>query len=398
VQVNPKAGLDFARTLRSILRQDPDIVLVGEIRDLETAQIAIRAALTGHFLLSTMHTNNTAASITRLEDMGVPRYLIASSLTGILAQRLLKKICPECKQELSLETLTAEKRDTLLCNGVEKLYYGTGCSHCRNTGYKGRIGIYEYMPVDQDVSDLIGRNVTELELMRFCRDKKNLVTLFTNAMNLLSSGITTLEQVEEVTGLIDPVSGDAGFVCPASGYVRTVKEEKKLSRFVSAPNLKVQPAENLDEAILNTPVPEEYIVESALPKASFAQSKNNTVLIVDDDRLIRQMVSAVLSGQGFSVLEAENGELGLDMISKMGQPGLVILDVRMPVMNGYQFLRVLRENDKTKQIPVIMLTGELEEARELYALEVGADDYLRKPFNPTILLARVNAVIRRVNR
>jgi type IV pilus assembly protein PilB len=153
VQVNNGAGLNFAKALRSFLRQDPDIIMVGEIRDNETAEIAIRAAITGHLVLSTLHTNDAASSITRLSDMGIESFLLASSLEGIMAQRLVRRLCPLCKEEKELtdtEILITE-------NSIQgkKSYNPKGCPYCNNTGYKGRIAVYEIMTIDNDLRELI---------------------------------------------------------------------------------------------------------------------------------------------------------------------------------------------------------------------------------------------------
>ena len=152
VNVNNKVGLTFATGLRSILRQDPDIIMIGEIRDSETAQIAIRSAITGHLVLSTLHTNNAPSSILRLEDMGVQRYLIANAIKGVIAQRLVRKICPKCKLQYDAtpyekEILNIDKNEELI------LHKGKGCAYCNNTGYVGRMGIYEIMEEGTDDED-----------------------------------------------------------------------------------------------------------------------------------------------------------------------------------------------------------------------------------------------------
>ena len=158
IHVNPQIGLTFASGLRHIVRQDPDVIMVGEIRDLETAEIAIRAALTGHLVFSTLHTNDAPSAITRLIDMGVEDYLIASSLLGVLAQRLLRVICPYCKAEVHpvpemLDEIGFRRGDPR--NGPDRFYEGRGCEYCSNTGFTGRVGIYELMPINDDIRKLI---------------------------------------------------------------------------------------------------------------------------------------------------------------------------------------------------------------------------------------------------
>ncbi len=192
VNVNEAVGLDFAAALRAFLRQDPDIILVGEIRDKETVEIAIRAALTGHLVFSTVHTNNAPATVTRLVDMGVEPFLVASSLILVVAQRLVRKICPLCKEEY------VPSEEVLRVLGLEDekgpFYRGKGCSNCRQTGYKGRIAVYELMEVTQDIKKAIVSGATEDEI----RD-----LAVTNGMKLLKDvgvekarrGVTTLEEV-----------------------------------------------------------------------------------------------------------------------------------------------------------------------------------------------------------
>lgn len=189
VLVNEKVGLTFSNALRSILRQDPDIILVGEIRDLETADTAIKAALTGHFVLSTLHTNNTVSTITRLIDIGVPSYLIGSALSGILAQRLVRKICNKCK----IET----KPPVSLMNTLpplERCYYGVGCPQCFYTGYYGQIGVFEFLKIDIKLKRLIARNATEEDIWHVATES-GIVTLFDDAWNKINDGVTTIAEV-----------------------------------------------------------------------------------------------------------------------------------------------------------------------------------------------------------
>src|SRR5690606_2740375 len=154
IQVKEEIGLTFATGLRSILRQDPDIIMVGEIRDTETAQIAIRASLTGHLVLSTLHTNNAVESVSRLQDMGIEPFLISSSLVGIMAQRLVRQICRDCSTEIEPSN---REREIFQSNGfmVNKLRKGRGCAACGNTGYRGRLAIHEFLPVDRELKELI---------------------------------------------------------------------------------------------------------------------------------------------------------------------------------------------------------------------------------------------------
>lgn len=197
VNVNTKSGVTFASGLRSILRQDPDIVMIGEIRDEETAQIATRAAITGHLVLSTLHTNDAPATITRLIDMGVEPYLVASSITGVIAQRLVKKICPHCK--MPYEASELEKH--FLCVDINQpltLYKGVGCGHCQQTGYIGRTGIYEVMEITKEHREAISKN-EGLSTIRQLSEKQGMTLLADECRDLVLNGITTIEELAHVS-------------------------------------------------------------------------------------------------------------------------------------------------------------------------------------------------------
>ncbi len=191
-QINPKAGFTFASGMRSILRQDPDIIMVGEMRDTETCQMAVQAALTGHLVLSTLHTNDSASAFTRLFDMGVEPYLIASTIKGILAQRLVRKICERCKEEYDPESALLQR--TGLKPGV-KMFRGNGCSFCESTGYKGRIGIFELLVPDQQVERMVIGRTSSDEIKKYCLKRGGFDTLRRDGLRKVLSGLTTLEMV-----------------------------------------------------------------------------------------------------------------------------------------------------------------------------------------------------------
>ena len=203
VQINERIGMTFASGLRAILRQDPDIIAVGEIRDGETAEIAMRAAITGHIVLSTVHTNDAIGTIERLTDIGVEPYLIASALKGVVSQRLVRRICPSCREEY---TPSAEELDSL---GLKyspdiKFFRGRGCPDCFGTGYRGRIGVFEILNIDRNVRRLIaaraGRDALEAEL---ARQGESFVPLYKNALRLVAAGVTTGEEVLRVINADD---------------------------------------------------------------------------------------------------------------------------------------------------------------------------------------------------
>jgi len=199
LQVNDEIGRTFAAALRSFLRQDPDVILVGETRDLETAQIAIRAALTGHLVLSTLHTNDCPSTVARLVDMGVPPFLVASSLLLLLAQRLARKVCPECREPYEAEEETLMPYGHVPRGmGRVTLYRGKGCHACSFTGLKGRIAIYETMPVSQEIRDLILRNA-DVNQIRAAAQSQGMRTLRQNGLGKVIEGITTVDEVLRVT-------------------------------------------------------------------------------------------------------------------------------------------------------------------------------------------------------
>ncbi|PIE20540.1 MAG: MSHA biogenesis protein MshE [Neptuniibacter caesariensis] len=205
VQVQPNIGLDFSTVLRATLRQDPDILLVGEIRDIETAEIALRAALTGHFVLSTLHTNDAVSSAMRLTDIGIEGYLAASALNGILAQRLVRKICDNCKQHYKptgQERLWLDARQEELNIDAIELMQGGGCTYCNNTGYKGRTGIFELLEINDAMADALRRNDAAAFTIAAKTDP-HYKPLVYSALELAMQGVTSLEEVFRVTEQLD---------------------------------------------------------------------------------------------------------------------------------------------------------------------------------------------------
>ena len=201
--ISPKIGLTFAQGLRSFLRQDPDVIMVGEIRDKETAEIAIQASLTGHLVFSTVHTNDAASAITRLVDMGVEPFLVASSLTGVLAQRLVRRVCPDCRvqytptdeelREIGLNRATLKER-----HGVEKIYKASGCTSCSQNGYRGRTGIYELLFVDDTVRQLALKNVDSSTIKKAAMNQ-GMLTLLDDGARKIALGETTIAEVLSIT-------------------------------------------------------------------------------------------------------------------------------------------------------------------------------------------------------
>ncbi len=199
-QVNEKSGFTFASALRALLRQDPDIIMLGEVRDQETARIATQAALTGHMVLSTLHTNDAPSAVTRLFNIGVEPYLVAAAIRGVLAQRLLRKVCTHCKEPVEVTTTVRRTLDQLSENStpVDTLYRGVGCAKCRNTGYAGRIGVFETLVPDDECLDAISRGAGLQEIRRIAK-ANGYVTLRQDGIEKVKAGITTLEELFNAT-------------------------------------------------------------------------------------------------------------------------------------------------------------------------------------------------------
>jgi type IV pilus assembly protein PilB len=215
VGINEKAGCTFPVVLTSLLRQDPDVIMIGEMRDLETATIAMQASLTGHLVLSTIHTNNTVATITRLRNLGIPSYLIASTINGIIAQRLVRKLCQDCKEP------TQVSPDTLRTIGITgkqageiTFYRGKGCEKCQDTGFSGRTGIYEVLMMSQRLREQISKDASETTIRQFAT-AEGMKTLMHAGIDKVIAGETSVNELIRVTQM----AGDSGSLCPDCGYV-----------------------------------------------------------------------------------------------------------------------------------------------------------------------------------
>lgn len=199
MQVNNVAGLTFERGLRALLRQDPDIIMVGETRDAETAEISVRAAITGHLVVSTLHTNDAVSAIVRLQDMGIESYMVANSLVGVVAQRLVRKICPHCKEKYK----TTDLEKLQLGEDVEYVYRGKGCHLCNNTGYKGREAVHEIIQIDKEVRRMIASQEDIDVIYEYMKKEQNVSTLKDSAVALVKEGTTTVEELYKITCYLD---------------------------------------------------------------------------------------------------------------------------------------------------------------------------------------------------
>jgi type IV pilus assembly protein PilB len=375
MQINAKAGVTFASGLRSILRQDPNVILVGEIRDQETADIALGAAQTGHLLLSTLHTNDATATITRLYDLGIQPFLIASSLLGIIAQRLVRRPCPACAMPQQPSADTIEK-----LGGASRLppdgqwVAGRGCDSCDQTGLKGRIAIHEVLAVTDDVRDLISSRGAE-HLMRKVARRGGMRTLLEDGIDKAARGLTTLDEVlrvvsRDATDTVGDQPADAAAEAPIVPVA------------VAAPD---RTAVTAPPAAAPTAAP---AGDAAAPDAAAVRGK---VLVVEDSPTIMSVIKYFLELEGFDVFVAENGLLGLEMALRE-RPDVIVSDVNMPGMGGVEMVKALRGDPRTAQVRIMMLTSESSVEAETEGLAAGADDYILKPVEPRRLAARVKAL------
>lgn len=332
IQAEPKRGVTFASVLRSILRQDPDIIFVGEIRDFETAEMAVQASMTGHLVLSTLHTNDAVGAVARLIDLGLDRTAIADTLRGVIAQRLVRSVCPNCSEQIHGPLDTAEEKLNLVY-GVQPLIRSHGCKKCGQTGFRGRLPIQESLIVTPALQEAILSKapITSLQEIAVAGGMR---TLKASAIARVFGGQTTLQEIDSVVGdKVEPLA------CASSGLPR--------------------------------------------------------VLLVDDDPVTRKVAGNLLEKQGYAISEAADGTAALQSIDGNVPFALIVTDLDMPRMGGREFLSKLKASASTAAIPIVVLTGSGEEETEAALIEQGADDYIRKPIEPFRFVARIKAVLRR---
>lgn len=376
LQVNEEQGFTFATALRSVLRQDPDIVLVGEIRDGETANIAIQAGQTGHFVLSTLHTNDAPSAIPRLRDLGVDGFNLAAVLRGVLAQRLVRRLCPDCSTPVDVQTLPVEARPPAGVTATPRK--STGCKACGGAGYRGRIAILEIMPIDDRMAHLIEKGAMPDTLADAARSL-GMRTLWQSGLDRIWRGQTSLEEVVRVLG---DRAGDEPAVIAAEPIPL-----KDLLPNLLAPTPGDVASDPAAAEVSPPPAPVPREAPTTQPPSA------PRILVADDDAQMRKLVRLILKREGFAVEEAADG---LDALEVMDTHpvDLLILDLDMPRLDGLGVLEELRARVLTSSIPVIVLTARSDDT-EVKALDLGAQDYLTKPVQPSSLAARVKAVLRR---
>jgi type II secretory ATPase GspE/PulE/Tfp pilus assembly ATPase PilB-like protein len=422
VQVNTRAGLTFAGTLRSILRQDPDVILIGEIRDLETAEIAFQAANTGHLVLSTLHTDDAFGAIIRLLDLGVDRSLISTSLSLIVAQRLARRVCMQCREPYTPAPEVIQKLHVE--DPAQVFYRGKGCQACRKIGYTGRLGIYEMLRITSSMKELIRQKATESALRR--------AAAVAGSKTLLEDGITKACQGEtnpdELFRVIEIVA-DETFPCPKCGSMvnrefkscpycaftlrktcqacgQDLNQEWALCPYCSTATSAHAAADGSPTASVSEDV--QYLLPSsskelnekrrpvALPAAPLPAPKLPKIVIADDDEDIRKVVAAALRQLPIDVevFAAADGDQALQLIEAKGAD-LAILDLKMPGMDGFAVCDQLRKDIRTAFLPVLMLTANSDQENRTKGYLVGTDDFMSKPFAIPEFLARVTRLLRR---
>jgi type IV pilus assembly protein PilB len=331
VSVNAKAGNTFQHALRSLLRQDPNVIMVGEIRDAEVAQIVGQAAYTGHLVLSSMHTVDTATAITRLTNLGLEPFKIAECLSAVLSQRLIRSLCRHCRH--MHHDIEARRRGIEHHISSVPASAGPGCEHCKQTGYAGRVPVTELLTPSDELRDAIVRGATAHEIRAAMRSA-GFPTMREQALRLVCLGLTSIEEVNRVLA----ADGDA---------------------------------------------------------AGTKARGRHRILVTDDEPITRMLVKLLLEREQFEVLEAANGRDAVE-IAIRERPDLLLIDLNMPEMDGYEAIARVRREMALAMMPILVLTSEEGPGVERRVLELGADDYIIKPFDPEVLLSRVNAVFRRL--
>jgi len=380
VQTNDKQGLTFAAALRSILRQDPDVVLVGEIRDLETAQIAVQASLTGHLVLSTLHTNDAPNTVTRLVDMGLEAFKIGAALRGVIAQRLMRQLCPVCRTTQPVAELPARVLP-YVPEGAQ-LFKAVGCGQCTQTGYRGRFSIVELLEMTPDLERLVGSNATAHGIAEMAR-ANGMQTLFDCGLRHVLDGHTSIDELLRVTDIPSHATPARG-----AGELLAVAAAPVLAPPAPAPIVAPPRSDAFldDLELVDDPPAEEGDASPAVARA--------TILLVEDEDTLRRVMRDLLEQEGYVICEARDGAEALEQVDRHN-PDLVLLDLNLPNVDGYSVLAQLRSRPATMDLPVVVLSARGDEDNEVRVLRLGATDFLTKPFRPRALAARLEATLGR---
>lgn len=393
VQVNEKAGLTFAAALRSILRQDPDVVLIGEIRDRETATIATQASLTGHLVLSTLHTIDAATSVSRLLDIGIEPYKIAAALKGVIAQRLVRRLCSSCRAVTT--TPVEERYRPWIPAGVE-LYRPVGCPECGGTGYRGRLGITEVIIADGELERAISLGESAERISEVAR-AAGMRTLWESGITHVLDGLTDLEELGRVIEVPSAVPRRASTprstaAVPPSRVAFTARSNTAPPRpAFDAADKGARAQTNGEGPRTNGQLDHAFeLVDDLKPSAPSAGTRER-ILLVEDEAPLRGVLRDLLERDGYTVIEAADGVQALDAIDRSA-PDMIVLDLNLPRLDGFGVLKHLRTRTNLTSLPVLVLTAKGDEDSEVQVFEAGANDFLTKPFRPRALIARLKAL------
>nr|MBP9897089.1 type II/IV secretion system protein [Gemmatimonadales bacterium] len=383
VQTNDKQGLTFAAALRSILRQDPDVVLVGEIRDLETAQIAVQASLTGHLVLSTLHTNDAPNTVTRLVDMGLEAFKIGAALRGVIAQRLMRQLCPVCRTSQPIAELPARVLP-YVPEGAQ-LFKAVGCGQCTQTGYRGRFSIVELLEMTPELERVVGSNATAHGIAEMAR-ANGMLSLFDCGLRHVLDGHTSIDELLRVTDI-----PSHGTVTPRGGseLLAVASAVPPVAAPIAPPP--VAPAPRSDAFLDDLELVDEPPAGSEEVAPVVARA---TILLVEDEDTLRRVMRDLLEQEGYRICEARDGAEALEQVDRHN-PDLVLLDLNLPNVDGYSVLAQLRSRPATMDLPVVVLSARGDEDNEVRVLRLGATDFLTKPFRPRALAARLEATLGR---
>jgi Tfp pilus assembly pilus retraction ATPase PilT/CheY-like chemotaxis protein len=467
VQVNERQGLTFASVLRSVLRQDPDIIMVGEIRDRETADIAFQAAMTGHLVFSTLHTNDTVSTIARLSDMGVDRFKISPSLLAITAQRLVRKLCPVCAERVPAGELDKAVLGAMTAYGLDPVAYrARGCRSCDNSGYEGRTALVEILNMTPHLKELISSGARAAEISRAALESSALRTITNDALWHLSKGHTDLKEIAQHLILTGPEFGSprahdaaphvfqerrkAQTPAPQAEPARppehtplpaphhVLEHPKKHAPHAApehqappqahhaapehpkkhAPAQPPHPAPERVKSHVHPPAPpagherrkhqaphtghERRKTAAHPPAAQHAAPKppppKLRVMVAEDNDLMRMLLKKFLEDAGFEAVLAADGEEALTAIASGTQPDILVSDLNMPRMNGFELVKGVRESLGIKDMPILILTTNNTNKSQELAFRMGADDYICKPFNAPLFISRIHAALLRADR
>jgi CheY-like chemotaxis protein len=392
VQVNERTGLTFTRGLRAVLRQDPDVVLVGEVRDAETAKLALEASMTGHMVMTTLHTNSAAGAVTRRVEMGIVPFLVASSLSLVVAQRLIRRVCEGCATTYlpaprTMTMLGLSEADVTAANPRR----GTGCADCGGTGYHGRVGIFELLPVTAPLRAVLMANPTE-GAIRDGALKSGMQTLRASAIAKAHAGLTTYEEILRVTQ-VDATEGDHCSAC--GGTVADGMIACPWCAAAIADDRCTNCSGQLDAAWKVCPWCRQAIPGRAAPSVGASDRDVATLpklLVVDQDEQMHAYVAATLDGT-IEVESVTTATAALECLSTGGYDG-VLIDSRLPDLNGLELIRLVRSEAHTAALPIMLFLGDPADGAEVDgverdALDAGVDGVLVKPVDPYLLEERL---------